>query len=169
MNNITLIGMPGAGKSTIGVVLAKVLGYQFLDSDLLIQKQEKRRLSEIIEEEGYIGFQEVENRVNASIEADKTVIATGGSVVYCEEAMEHLKSIGTVVYLKLSLNALSKRLGNLKGRGVLLREGQTLTDLYDERTPLYERYADIVIDEEGKDLEASLELLLETLKEKSEQ
>ena len=145
MNNITLIGMPGAGKSTIGVVLAKVLGYQFLDSDLLIQKQEKRRLSEIIED---------------------TVIATGGSVVYCEEAMEHLKSIGTVVYLKLSLNALSKRLGNLKGRGVLLREGQNLTDLYEERTPLYEKYADIVIDEEGKDLEASLEILLKTLKEK---
>lgn len=91
MNNITLIGMPGAGKSTIGVVLAKVLGYQFLDSDLLIQKQEKRRLSEIIEEEGYKGFKDVENRVNASIEAENTVIATGGSVVYCEEAMEHLK------------------------------------------------------------------------------
>ena len=166
MNNITLIGMPGAGKSTIGVVLAKVLGYQFLDSDLLIQKQEKRRLSEIIEEEGYKGFKDVENRVNASIEAENTVIATGGSVVYCEEAMEHLKSIGTVVYLKLSLNALSKRLGNLKGRGVLLREGQTLTNLYEERTPLYEKYADIVIDEEGKDLEASLEILLKTLKEK---
>lgn len=166
MNNITLIGMPGAGKSTIGVVLAKVLGYQFLDSDLLIQKQEKRRLSEIIEEEGYKEFKDVENRVNASIEAENTVIATGGSVVYCEEAMEHLKSIGTVVYLKLSLNALSKRLGNLKGRGVLLREGQTLTDLYEERTPLYEKYADIVIDEEGKDLEASLEILLKTLKEK---
>lgn len=165
MNNITLIGMPGAGKSTIGVVLAKVLGYQFLDSDLLIQKQEKRRLSEIIEEEGYKRFKDVENRVNASIEAENTVIATGGSVVYCEEAMEHLKSIGTVVYLKLSLNALSKRLGNLKGRGVLLREGQTLTDLYEERTPLYEKYADIVIDEEGKDLEASLEILLKTLKE----
>lgn len=166
MNNITLIGMPGAGKSTIGVVLAKVLGYQFLDSDLLIQKQEKRRLSEIIEEEGYKEFKDVENRVNASIEAENTVIATGGSVVYCEEAMEHLKSIGTVVYLKLSLNALSKRLGNLKGRGVLLREGQNLTDLYEERTPLYEKYADIVIDEEGKDLEASLEILLKTLKEK---
>ena len=167
MNNITLIGMPGAGKSTIGVVLAKVLGYQFLDSDLLIQKQEKRRLSEIIEEEGYKGFKDVENRVNASIEAENTVIATGGSVVYCEEAMEHLKSIGTVVYLKLSLNALSKRLGNLKGRGVLLREGQNLTDLYEERTPLYEKYADNVVDQEGKDLEASLELLLETLKEKA--
>ena len=112
------------------------------------------------------GFKDVENRVNASIEAENTVIATGGSVVYCEEAMEHLKSIGTVVYLKLSLNALSKRLGNLKGRGVLLREGQNLTDLYEERTPLYEKYADIVIDEEGKDLEASLEILLKTLKEK---
>ena len=167
MNNITLIGMPGVGKSTIGVVLAKVLGYQFLDSDLLIQKQEKRRLSEIIEEEGYRGFQEVENRVNATIDVENTIIATGGSVVYCEEAMEHLKSIGTVVYLKLSLQALSKRLGNLKGRGVLLREGQTLADLYDERTPLYEKYADIVVDEEGKDLEAGLESLLEILREKS--
>ena len=119
-----------------------------------------------ISELGYKGFKDVENRVNASIEAENTVIATGGSVVYCEEAMEHLKSIGTVVYLKLSLNALSKRLGNLKGRGVLLREGQTLTNLYEERTPLYEKYADIVIDEEGKDLEASLEILLKTLKEK---
>lgn len=167
MNNITLIGMPGVGKSTIGVVLAKVLGYQFLDSDLLIQKQEKRRLSEIIEEEGYRGFQKVENRVNAAIDVENTIIATGGSVVYCEEAMEHLKSIGTVVYLKLSLQALSKRLGNLKGRGVLLRDGQTLADLYDERTPLYEKYADIVVDEEGKDLEASLESLLEILREKS--
>ena len=165
MNNITLIGMPGAGKSTIGVVLAKVLGYQFLDSDLLIQKQEKRRLSEIIEEEGYKGFKDVENRVNASIEAENTVIASCGRVVFCEDAMVHLKYIGTVVYLKLSLNALSKRLGNLKGRGVLLREGQNLTDLYEERTPLYEKYADIVIDEEGKDLEASLEILLKTLKE----
>ena len=167
MNNITLIGMPGVGKSTIGVVLAKVLGYQFLDSDLLIQKQERRRLREIIEEEGYTGFKEIENRVNASIDVNHTVIATGGSVVYCEEAMNHLKSVGTVVYLKLSLNSLAKRLGNLKGRGVLLREGQTLESLYEERTPLYEKYADIVVDQEGKDLEASLELLLETLKEKA--
>ena len=94
------------------------------------------------------------------------MIATGGSVVYCEEAMEHLKSSGTVIYLKLSLNALSKRLGNLKGRGVLLKDGQTLSGLYEERSPLYERYADIVIDEEGKDLEASLKSVLEILEEK---
>ena len=139
MNNITLIGMPGAGKSTLGVVLAKILGYEFLDSDLLIQKEEKRRLYQ------------------------NTVIATGGSVVYCSEAMEHLKSIGKVVYLSLSLESLEKRLGNLKKRGVLLKEGQTLKSLYEERVPLYEKYADIVVDEEGKDLEASLQALLETL------
>ena len=165
MNNITLIGMPGVGKSTIGVVLAKVLGYQFLDSDLLIQKQERRRLREIIEEEGYMGFKEIENRVNASIDVNHTVIATGGSVVYCEEAMNHLRSIGTVVYLKLSLDSLAKRLGNLQCRGVLLKDGQTLKDLYEERTPLYEKYADVVLDEEGKDLEESLHDLLEILKD----
>lgn len=163
MNNITLIGMPGAGKSTLGVVLAKVLGYQFLDADLLIQKQEKRRLHQIISEEGIEGFKAIENRVNSSIEAENTVIATGGSVVYCEEAMEHLKEIGKVVYLKLSLEALSRRLGNLKGRGVVLKEGQTLKSLYEERIPLYEKYADLVVDEEGKDLEASLQAVLETL------
>ena len=160
MNNITLIGMPGAGKSTLGVVLAKILGYEFLDSDLLIQKEEKRRLYQIIDEEGEEGFKTIENRVNASIDTENTVIATGGSVVYCSEAMEHLKSIGKVVYLSLSLE---KRLGNLKKRGVLLKEGQTLKSLYEERVPLYEKYADIVVDEEGKDLEASLQALLETL------
>lgn len=163
MNNVILIGMPSAGKSTLGVVLAKVLGYEFLDSDLLIQKQEKKRLSRIIEEKGTDGFMAVENRVNASIETEHTVIATGGSVVYCDEAMEHLRSIGKVVYLKLSLKAVSRRLGNLKGRGVLLKDGQTLQDLYEERTPLYEKYADIVVDEEGKDLEASLQAVLEIL------
>lgn len=124
MNNITLIGMPGAGKSTLGVVLAKILGYEFLDSDLLIQKEEKRRLYQIIDEEGEEGFKTIENRVNASIDTENTVIATGGSVVYCSEAMEHLKSIGKVVYLSLSLESLEKRLGNLKKRGVLLKEGQ---------------------------------------------
>lgn len=167
MNNIILIGMPGAGKSTLGVVLAKVLGYEFVDSDLLIQKQEKKRLHQIISQEGIEGFTLIENRVNASIETEETVIATGGSVVYCKEAMEHLKSIGTVVYLELSLESLSKRLGNLKGRGVLLKNGQSLKDLYEERVPLYEKYADIVVNEEGKDLEASLQAVLETLGSKT--
>ena len=164
MNNITLIGMPGAGKSSIGVVLAKVLGYQFIDSDLLIQKEEKRTLSEIIEQDGIDGFKAVENRVNASIQVENTVIATGGSVVYCDEAMQHLKSEGVVVYLKISLKLLSKRLGNLKDRGVVLKEGQTLESLYEERTVLYEKYADIIVDEEDKDLEGSLQIVLDALK-----
>ena len=163
MNNVTLIGMPGSGKSTIGVILAKALGYQFLDTDLVIQKQEKRKLSQIIAQEGPERFEEIENKVNASVDVTETVIAPGGSVIYCEEAMKHLRSIGKVVYLKISLESLSKRLGNLRGRGVLLKEGQTLKDLYEERVPLYEKYADIVVDEEGKDLEESLAAVLEII------
>lgn len=165
MNNIILIGMPGAGKSTLGVVLAKILGYEFVDSDLLIQKQEKKKLHEIIEESGIDGFKEIENRVNASIEAEHTVIATGGSVVYCEDAMEHLRRIGKVVYLNVPLRILFRRLGNLEKRGVVLKNGQTLKDLYKERVPLYKKYADLVIDIEGKNLETSLRDILDILKE----
>ena len=167
MNNITLIGMPGAGKSSIGVVLAKVLGYQFIDSDLLIQKEEKRTLSEIIADEGTEGFKAIENRVNASIQVENTVIATGGSVVYCDEAMQHLKSEGVVVYLKISLELLSRRLGNLKGRGVVLKEGQTLASLYDERVPLYEKYADLIIDCNGKMLRDVVAEIAEKYKKQS--
>lgn len=163
MENIVLIGMPGVGKSTVGVILAKELGYQFIDADLLIQKQGKRLLREIIAQEGVDGFIQIENQVNASIETDRTVIATGGSVVYGREAMEHLKKISTVVYLKLSYQALKKRLGNLKNRGVVLREGQTLRDLYEERVVLYEKYADIVIDEENKGIEETLQYILKEL------
>ena len=162
-NNITLTGMPGAGKSTLGVVLAKVLGYEFLDSDLLIQKREGKKLSKIIEKEGTEGFKRIEDQVNASIEAEHTVIATGGSVVYCQNAMEHLKEISTVVYLELSLPELEKRLRNLRGRGVVFEEGQTLEDLYRERLPLYEKYADIVIRETGKDMEETLQAVLDAL------
>ena len=165
MNNITLIGMPGAGKSSIGVVLAKVLGYQFIDSDLLIQKAEKRTLSEIIADEGTEGFKAIENRVNASIQVENTVIATGGSVIYGKEAMEHLKSIGTVVYLKQNLRVLQRRLRNLKGRGVVLKEGQTLADLYKERTVLYEKYADITVDQYKQTIQQTLKAVQEALKE----
>ena len=161
--NVVLIGMPGVGKSTVGVILAKVLGYEFVDSDLLIQKAEKRLLREIIAQEGQAGFLKIENRVNASIDMEKTVIATGGSVVYFTEAMEHLKKIGTVVYLKLDYEILKKRLGNLRCRGVVLRKGQTLKDLYDERTPLYEKYADIVVDEKNLNIEETLQKILEKL------
>ena len=156
MENIILIGMPGVGKSTAGVVLAKVLGYKFIDADLLIQQEEHRLLHEIISQEGTEGFLAIENRVNASIEAERAVIATGGSVVYGREAMEHLKSIGTVVYLRLSYPVLEKRLSDIEGRGVVLKRGQTLRDLYEERVPLYEQYADIVVDEENRNVEETI-------------
>lgn len=144
--NIVLIGMPGAGKSTVGVVLAKNMGMSFIDSDLLIQESEGRLLHDIIEEKGLDGFLEIENRVNAQITNISSVIATGGSVVYGKEAMENLKKIGTVVYLSLPYSEIDNRLGDLNQRGVAIKEGQTLKSLYDERVPLYEKYADVVID-----------------------
>ncbi len=162
--NIVLIGMPGVGKSTIGVILAKELGFQFVDSDLLIQKQEKRLLKQIIEEEGIDGFIRIENQVNCSIAPQGAVVATGGSVVYGREAMEHFKKTGRIIYLKLSYESLKKRLGNLHGRGVIVREGQTLLDIYQERISLYEQYADLIIDEENKDIEATLQTIVDNLK-----
>lgn len=145
MNNVTLIGMPGAGKSTIGVVLAKVLGYDFIDSDLLIQKSEGKLLWEIMRDYGNDGFNRIEERINSEISADHAVIATGGSVVYGPAAMEHLRSISTVVYLKVGYSILEKRLGDLSKRGVVLEPGQTLLDLYKQRVPLYEKYAHVTV------------------------
>lgn len=147
--NITLIGMPGSGKSTIGVLLAKRLGYTFVDVDIVIQDQEGRLLKEIIEAEGQEGFLKVENRINAELKAEHAVIAPGGSVIYGEEAMRHLKEISTVVYLKLTYEEVKDRLGDLKDRGVVLKDGMTLLDLYKERVPYYERYADLTVDETG--------------------
>lgn len=152
MNNLILIGMPGCGKSTVGVVLAKALGMDFIDSDLVIQKKTGKRLSEIIDERGDEGFREVENCVNRELVAENSVIATGGSVVYGEEAMRHLKSIGTVIYLKLSCEAIEERLGDLHARGVSIQPGWTLRDLYNERCPLYEKWADITVDCEALQL-----------------
>lgn len=152
MKNIVLIGMPGAGKSTVGVVLAKRLGMSFMDSDLVIQEQEGKMLHEIIAEKGTEGFLVIEDKVNAAISPKNTVIATGGSVVYGHRAMEHLREIGTVCYLKLSYESIDERLGDLAQRGVALKDGQTLMDLYQERTPLYEKYANLVIDCENKNI-----------------
>lgn len=162
--NVVLIGMPGVGKSTVGVVLAKVLGYEFVDADLLIQKAEGKLLHEIIDERGTDGFIEVENRVNSQIDTHRSVIATGGSVVYGKEAMEHLRSIGTVVYLKQNLRPLERRLRNLKGRGVVLKPGQTLADLYKERVALYEKYADVTVDQYKLNVDQTLKAVLQALK-----
>ena len=162
-NNIILIGMPGVGKSTVGVILAKVLGHQFVDSDLIIQKEEGKLLKDIIAEVGPEGFIEVENRINAAINVSNSIVATGGSVVYGKEAMEHLKEIGIVVYLALPYEEIDKRLSDIKGRGVVLREGQTLRMLYDERAKLYEQYADVQIDETGLNIEETIEKIIVTL------
>lgn len=166
-DNIVLIGMPGVGKSTVGVILAKVLGYQFLDADLAIQEQEGKLLREIIEEVGTEGFIQVENRVNAGLQCSKTIIATGGSVVYGQEAMEHLKEIGTVVYIEVPFKILEKRLSDIRGRGVVLKAGQTLYDLFMERTPLYEKYADVRVSEEGLNVEETVEALVEKLQKQN--
>ena len=143
--NISLIGMPGVGKSTVGVVLAKRMGLDFIDSDLEIQRQTGKFLYEIIKEQGLKGFIQVENRINSSINTDHSLIATGGSVIYGKEAMQHLHDISVIVYLKLSYESLQVRLGSLEERGVAIEKGQTLFGLYKERIPYYERYADLTI------------------------
>ncbi len=157
--NLILIGMPGCGKSTVGVVLAKTLAMDFVDSDLVIQKEMGARLSALIEQHGDEGFRAIENRINAALQAENSVIATGGSVVYGEEAMRHLKEIGPVVYLKLSCEAVADRLGDLHARGVTIKPGWTLRDLYNERVPLYEKWADLTVDCEHLKLREVVEVI----------
>ncbi len=161
MKNVILIGMPGSGKSTVGVVLAKKLGYRFIDSDLVIQEKYGKLLYQLIEERGEAGFLMLENEINASITAEGAVIATGGSAVYGKEAMRHFREIGQIVYLKLPFEELEQRLGDLHERGVVLKKGYTLRDLYEERIPLYEKYADITIECEGKDIRSVMEEIYE--------
>ncbi|WP_024866953.1 shikimate kinase [Butyrivibrio sp. FCS014] len=167
-DNIILVGMPASGKSTMGVILAKILGYSFIDADIVIQEKEGRKLSEIIEQDGVEGFIAIENRINSEIEAQKTVIATGGSVVYGKEAMDHYKNIGRIVYLKVSMDELTKRLSDVRQRGVVMREGQSLVALYNERSALYEKYADVTVDEKNLSLEEVLaEIIAELSRQKS--
>ena len=138
--------MPGCGKSTIGVLLAKNLAYGFLDSDLVIQEQSGRKLQDMIDEMGPEAFSAFEDAVNATLIPHNTVIATGGSAVYGTRAMEHFREIGTVVYLKASYETIEKRIRNFATRGIVIPEGQTFRDVYNERTALYEKYADITVD-----------------------
>ncbi len=156
-SNIVLLGMPGSGKSTVGVLLAKRLGKQFVDTDLLIQEQEGRLLCDIIAKEGLEGFIEIENRVNCSVNVENSVIAPGGSAVYGKEAMEHFKESAEVVYLKLSYRSIKRRLGDLTKRGVVFKPGQTLKALYKERCPLYEQYADYIVECDGKKIGETLD------------
>lgn len=159
-NNLIFIGMPASGKSTIGVVTAKRLGYRFIDTDLLIQEREGKLLWEIIAEKGTEGFLKIEDEVNASVWEEHSVIAPGGSVVYCENAMKHYKEIGTIVYLHVPYTEIEARIQNARSRGVVLREGQTLRDLYDERCRLFEQYADVRINEDGLTMGETVEKVL---------
>ncbi|WP_251178195.1 shikimate kinase [Adlercreutzia agrestimuris] len=147
-NNIVLIGMPGAGKSTLGIVLAKIMNLNFIDADLVIQNQTDKTLQKIIDALGPEGFIEVENQILSDIKAENSIISTGGSAVYSDDAMKHLGEIGTIVYLKISYDQLVERLSDLQERGVVLKGGigMSLRELYDERKPLYEQYADITVD-----------------------
>lgn len=160
MKNIILIGMPGAGKSTIGVLLAKALLLSFIDTDLVIQSKYGMSLCEIIEKDGTEAFLKTENNVIASCDFCGCVVATGGSAVYGKEAMAKLKENGTVVYLNLPVSELEKRLGNIRTRGVAMKKGETIADLYEKRKPLYEKYADITVDCLGLTAEQCVEEII---------
>jgi len=153
MANIILIGMPGAGKSTVGVILAKALKKTFIDTDIVVQEDAGRLLQDIIDTEGPRAFLEIEESTILSRHFANAVIATGGSVVFSSRAMEHLKNSGVVIYLKISFEEMEKRLRNITTRGIVLVAGQGLRGMYDQRVPLYEKYADRIIDCSDKDFE----------------
>lgn len=163
MRNVCLIGMPGSGKSTVGVLLAKALGFTFLDTDLLIQRQEGALLQAVLDRLGIERFLDTEAEVIAALDCQRTVVASGGSAVLRELGARRLKELGPVVYLKLPCASLEKRLGNLATRGVALAPGQTLQDLYDYRIPFYEKYADITIDADQPHIEDTVALAVTAL------
>lgn len=162
--NIVLIGMPGSGKSTCGVVAAKMLLKNFFDTDLLIQNLEGARLQDIIDSKGNAYFEKAEEKSILSLDIQGTVIATGGSVIYSEKAMEHLKEIGKVIYLYIDYEHMCKRINNLSTRGVIMKNGETLRDMFDERLPLYEKWADVIIDCNNNSVEETALMIQNSVK-----
>ena len=163
MHNIILIGMPGAGKSTVGVLLAKTLGYAFLDTDLVIQEREGKLLQTLVDELGVEAFLEREADAICSVNCVNTVIAPGGSAVCRERAMEHLKALGRIIYLHLPLEELEHRLHNISTRGIAMAPGETLAHIYDYRAPLYRKYADLTVEVGRQTLEETVTQVLEAL------
>ena len=159
-SNIVLIGMPGSGKSTCGVLAAKALLKNFFDTDLLLQNLEGKRLQSIINENGIEYFNKAEERAILSLDIKGTVIATGGSVVYSEKAMAHLRSLGKIIYLRLSYDEMEGRIKNITTRGIVLKKGETLLDMYNERTVLYEKYADEILNCDGMTVEETVESIV---------
>lgn len=166
MSNVILIGMPACGKSITGVVLAKTMQKGFVDTDLLIQETEERGLQEIINESGNDYFRKVEEQVLCDLHTTNSVISTGGSAIYYDTAMNHLKECGTVVYLKVSLQTIEARLNNIKTRGVTMEKGATIATLYDERIPLYEKYADVTIEADNFTVEETVEAILKQVEKR---
>lgn len=162
-NNVIFIGMPGCGKSTIGIEVAEIIGYGYIDSDSVIVAREGKRLSDIIAQVGSEGFLDIEAKINSELAASRCVIATGGSVIYRDYAMQKLKRLGKIVYLKHQFATIEKRLGDLKKRGVVLKDGFTLKDLYEERAPLYEKYADIIVELEDEPLQNTVSRVIKAL------
>lgn len=166
MANIILVGMPSCGKSTVGVILAKTLNKDFVDTDLLIQRKKRKTLQEIINTWGNDYFHQIEEEVLLSFREDDYVVATGGSAIYFDKAMERFKENGTIVYIRVSLETVLERLNNIKTRGVTLEKGQTLEDLYNLRVPLYEKHADVIVDGDGITVEETIEKIIEKLEER---
>lgn len=162
--NVVLIGMPGAGKSTLGVLLAKALGKNFIDTDLLIQQREKRLLQDIIDRDGIQRFLEIEESVLLELRAENSVIATGGSVVYSQAGMEALRQTSKILYLAATYEEVEKRVTNITTRGIVLKAGSSLKDAYDERVPLYEKYGDYTVECTGKSIEQSVSEIVDVLK-----
>lgn len=164
MSNIILIGMPGCGKSTVGVILAKTLGIGFVDTDLIIQQQEKRLLQDIIDTDGIDYFLDCEAKAVKSLDCDNCVIATGGSVVYREGAIDHLKKNGKIIYLDVPLSEIKKRLNNISTRGIVAQKNDTIDDIYNERVSLYNKYADITLELDGTSVEQAVEKIVKISK-----
>ncbi len=163
-SNVVLIGMPGCGKSTCGVIVAKMLLKNFFDTDLLIQNIEGISLQDIIDTKGIEYFEKAEEEAILNLDIKGTVIATGGSVVYSDKAMEHLKSLGTVIFLNLGFENMEKRIRNFKTRGVVMRKGNTLLDMYNERLPLYKKWADITINCDRETAEDTAQAIYDAVK-----
>lgn len=166
MSNIILVGMPGCGKSTVGVILAKTLGFDFVDTDLIICKKEGRTLQRIIEESGLAYFEKTESTVGCELECENTVVATGGSMVLYEDAMEHLKSLGRVVFIDVELAELERRITNITTRGITFKEGETLADVYSYRRDFYKKYADITVSIADSALEETVEKIVSQLEKR---
>ncbi len=164
MSNIVLIGMPGCGKSTVGVILAKTLGVGFVDTDLIIQQREKRLLQEIIDNDGIERFLDCEEDAIKSLDCENSIVATGGSVVFREESMTHLKKNGKIIFLNVSLDEIKKRLDNISTRGVAADKTQTIDDIYNQRFPLYEKYADYILDLDNSNVEETVEKICNLIK-----